>query len=137
MISGKDPLDKDKLEIIPNTLDYKTSHLHIDRHPQSFKRYITTRHPLRNEANDNRFENINKSPDILSSTHKLTANYEFDKMASRDSGASIYQMNPFQMDYDGKDEQKTAIMRRLDNGVVKFQRQQQRRIGEGFGGYYN
>ena len=28
-------------------------------------------------------------------------------------------------------------MRRLDNGVVKFQKQQLRKIGEGFGGYYN
>lgn len=137
LVAGKDPLDKDKLEIIPNSIDYKTSHLHIDRHPQSFKRYITNRAPLRINANENRFENIEKSPKIYSNTHNPTANYEFDKMAPRDSGVSIYQASPYQMDYDRKDMQKSAIMRRLDNGMVKFQKQPQRRIGEGFGGYYN
>ena len=100
VVAGKSPLDKDKLQILPNTLDYTISNHPVDRHPQSFKRYITNRHPLRNEANENRFENINRSPDIYSKTHKLTANYEFDKMAPRDTGKSIYHSNPYQIDYD-------------------------------------
>ena len=65
-----------------------------------------------------RFANINKSPDIYSKTHKYTAHYEFDKMAPRDE--AMYNINPYQIDYDKKDKQKNGIMKRLDNGVVKF-----------------
>jgi hypothetical protein len=66
VINGRD-LEKDKFQILPNTLDYSLKNYPVQRHPQSFARYVSKRVPIASEKyppNEKRFDNIDKTPPI-------------------------------------------------------------------------
>ena len=69
--------------------------------------------------NEKRFDNINKNPKI-STTHKRQPNFKFEKLLPRDFEKSIYPIKKYCAEYDGVDEQKEGVLRRLNNGMVNF-----------------
>lgn len=84
--------------------------------------------------NEKRFDKINKNP-VHASTYRRQPNFKFEKLLPRDFEKSIYPVPKFCAEYDGVDEQKEGVIRRLNVGMVNFKRQSVRNIGEGFGGY--
>jgi len=89
--------NKDKFRILPNSHDYSSILFPVDRHPPSFRGYKERVHDseLTNSPNENRFESIDKNPNISTRT-KHSPSFRFDGQSSRSDASS----NPFQNDYE-------------------------------------
>ena len=69
-------------QIVPNTTQYKERHLVSNRNKNLNLAKYSSRPPLLNTLNENRFENINKDPSIFSKTMRV-ANFKFDRLVGR------------------------------------------------------